>query len=82
MQIDAISKEKRLFNQFDIETKKIASALYKLGLRKGDYVIYMPSEMIKLHIFLVGVWRANGICRASYPEDDAGTILQNLNLKF
>ncbi|CAL8089691.1 unnamed protein product [Orchesella dallaii] len=72
--IDAISKEKRYFNKFDEESKKIASVLYKKGVRKGDFVIYMPADMIKLHIFITGVWRANGVCRASYPDDDPATI--------
>lgn len=72
LQIDAISKEKRNFDQFDHESRKIASALYKAGLRKNGFVIYMPSEIIKLHIFLTGVWRSNGVCRASYPDDDKG----------
>ncbi len=43
-------------------------------------VIFMPSEMIKLHIFLVGVWRANAVCRASYPEDDAGQLNDEITL--
>ncbi|ODM90616.1 Luciferin 4-monooxygenase [Orchesella cincta] len=78
MCIDAVTREVRLFSKFDEETRRIASAFYKLGLRKGDMVIFMPTEVIKLHIFLAGVWRANGVCRASYPEDDAATLRQRL----
>ncbi|CAL8089695.1 unnamed protein product [Orchesella dallaii] len=76
--IDAITREVRLFSKFDEETKRIASAFYKIGLRKGDMVIYMPGELIKLHIFLAGVWRANGVCRASYSDDDAATLRYRL----
>lgn len=46
--------------------------MYKRGMRKGDIVIFMEIDIVKQPIFLGGVWRANGIGRASYPEDDEG----------
>lgn len=74
-QVDGLSDEKRYFSKFDEETRKIASAFHKLGLQKGDVVIFMIRDLCKSYILLTGVWRANGVMRASYPEDDAGNLL-------
>jgi len=46
--------------------------MYKRGMRKGDTAIYMTYDMLNIHAFFCGVWRANGIVRASYPEEDEG----------
>ncbi|ODM88238.1 putative 4-coumarate--CoA ligase 3 [Orchesella cincta] len=73
--VDGQTDEKRYFNKFDEETRKIASAFYKLGLRKGDIVLFMTRDLCKLYLLLTGVWRANATMGASYPEDDAETIL-------
>ena len=53
-----------------MDTRSVASFFYKHGLRKGDTVIYMTYDLTKLHLLFVGVWRANGRMRSSYPEDD------------
>ena len=36
----------------------------------------MTYDMFYIHALFIGVWRANGIVRASYPEDDEGEILK------
>ncbi|CAL8071219.1 unnamed protein product [Orchesella dallaii] len=36
----------------------------------------MTIDIAKQPSFLLGVWRANGIGRASYPEDNAETLLE------
>jgi len=40
-------------------------------------VIYSSHDASKIHTFILGVWRANGIIRSSYPEDSRGTILNS-----
>lgn len=55
-------------------SRKIASRFYKLGLRAGDTVIYSTHSPAKVHTFMLGVWRANGIVRSSYPEDVGDTL--------
>lgn len=35
-------------------------------------------DIVKQPIFLTGVWRANGICRASYPEDGEETLFERV----
>lgn len=72
LKVDGLTEEKRYYNKFDEESKKIASAFYKLGLRKEDVVIYMVKDLCKIHVMFTGVWRANGVMRASYPDDDYG----------
>ncbi|CAL8071213.1 unnamed protein product [Orchesella dallaii] len=71
----ALTGESYDFSSFDDLTRRIGSALYKRGLRKGDIVIFMTVDIVKKPMFITGVWRANGIGRASYPEDDAETLL-------
>jgi hypothetical protein len=44
-------------------------------MRKGDTVIYMTYDLFNIHAFFVGIWRANGIVRASYPEEDEGLLI-------
>ncbi|CAG7720682.1 unnamed protein product [Allacma fusca] len=73
--MDALTEESHSFENFEDETRKIASFLYKRGMRKGDTAIYMTVDMVHNHVFFVGVWRANGIVRASYPEDDEGIYM-------
>ncbi|XP_021963052.2 4-coumarate--CoA ligase 1-like [Folsomia candida] len=75
---DTITGESYDFGSFDRTTQSVASALYKRGFRAGDIVIYLTYDLSKLHIFFTGVWRANGIPRASYPEDDEATLLHRV----
>jgi acyl-CoA synthetase (AMP-forming)/AMP-acid ligase II len=70
-----VSGESHTYNGFEEETRKIASAFYKKGLRHKDVVIYMSYDMIHLHIFFTGVWRANGCIRSLYPEEDEGIVI-------
>ncbi len=35
-------------------------------------MIYMVKDLCKIHVMFTGVWRANGVMRASYPDDDYG----------
>jgi hypothetical protein len=49
-------------------------------MRKGDTLIYMPYDTVHLHVIFMGVWRANGMVRASYPEDDEGLQLKSRKL--
>lgn len=47
-------------------------------MRKGDILIFMQTDIVKQPFLLTGVWRANGICRASYPEDGEETLFQRV----
>ncbi|CAG7785994.1 unnamed protein product [Allacma fusca] len=76
--LDAVTEESHTFGNFEEETRKVASFLFKRGMRKGDVAIYMNADIVHNQIFLAGVWRANGIARASYPEDDQETLLSRL----
>ncbi|CAL8093100.1 unnamed protein product [Orchesella dallaii] len=76
--VDGLTNEKRYYNKFDEETRKIASGFYKLGLRKGDIVLFMTRDLSKHDLMLTGVWRANGTMGASYPDDNADTILHRM----
>ena len=72
MQIDVVSGKCHDYCNFERLTRRISSSMYKRGMRKGDTAIYLTYDMINIHAFFCGVWRANGIVRASYPEDDEG----------
>ncbi|CAG7833040.1 unnamed protein product [Allacma fusca] len=75
---DVISGESHSYEDYNDETQRIASFFYKHGVRLGDTVIYMTSDLVKIHIIFAGIWRANGIVRASYPEDDEDTLISRV----
>jgi len=51
---------------------RVAKNFKHRGMTKGDTIIYSSHDAAKLHIFLLGVWLANGNVRSSYPEDTGG----------
>lgn len=75
---DSLTGESYTFSQLDDLSRRVGSALYKRGLRRGDIVVFMEIDIVKQPLFLTGVWRANGICRASYPEDDENTLFERV----
>jgi len=70
IQANGLTNEKRFYKDFARETKNVSSLLRKQGMEKGDIVIFLTNDMLKLHAFFVGVWRSGGILRATYPEDE------------
>jgi len=64
--------EKRYYRDLENETKSVASLFAKQGMARGDTLLFMTTDFIKIHSFFIGVWRANGIIRATYAEDDEG----------
>jgi len=44
-------------------------------MKKGDVVLYMTSDVTRIFVFTLGVWRNGGIMYSSYPEDTQDTIL-------
>jgi len=41
--------------------KKVASSLYKRGLRVGDVVVIIASNQIEFALMLLSVWKAGGV---------------------
>ncbi|CAL8132968.1 unnamed protein product [Orchesella dallaii] len=75
---NAVTEETINYGDIDQISRSIASKLHKLGLRKGDTVIYSTHDPAKVHVFLTGVWRANGIVRSSYPEDVGDVLVRRI----
>jgi len=71
-QINGVTGERRKYRDLESTTRKIGSSFNKRGLRKGDVVIFMTHDMFYVHLLFIGIWRANGIIRTSYAEDDQG----------
>ena len=40
--------------------------------------MYSSHDPVRLHMFFLGVWRANGVVRASYPEDSIDTMEERI----
>jgi len=57
---------------------RVASCLNKNGFRKGDTLIYISDQPVKVYAFLLGTWRANGILRAGYVEDYGPSLLEEI----
>ncbi|CAG7822836.1 unnamed protein product [Allacma fusca] len=71
---DVGTEETQTFEEFDKESQNVASGMFRRGMRKGDTALYITSHLARLHTFFMGVWRANGMVRSTYPEDDADTL--------
>lgn len=67
-QTDGSNGDYVLYKDMEGLSLRVGSFLWKRGFRKGDTLIYATDEVCRLHFFLLGVWRANGIIRAFYPE--------------
>jgi len=76
--MNGLTGEKWLYKDLHKNSQSIASLLYKQGMRKGDAVLYMTNNLLPLYAFIIGVWRANGILRSSYPEDEQGNSVKHV----
>lgn len=59
-------------------SRSVASAMYRRGMRKGDVVLYMTTDVTRIFCFTLGVWRNGGIMYSSYPEDTPDTLLTRI----
>ncbi|ODM90386.1 4-coumarate--CoA ligase-like 9 [Orchesella cincta] len=54
---NSITGETLYFTDVEPLSRSVASAMYKRGMRKGDVVLYMTSDVTRIYAFTVGVWR-------------------------
>jgi len=57
---------------------KVASAMKKRGMTKGDMALYLTSDVTRIYTIITGVWRLGGIMYSSYPEDTQDTLLMRI----
>jgi len=53
-------------------SRKVASSLVKRGMKKGDFALYLTSDVTRIYPIIIGAWRVGGIVYSSYPEDTTG----------
>ncbi|ODM90337.1 4-coumarate--CoA ligase 1 [Orchesella cincta] len=75
---NSITGETLYFTDVEPLSRSVASAMYKRGMRKGDVVLYMTSDVTRIYAFTVGVWRCGGIMYSSYSEDTSDTLLSRI----
>jgi acyl-coenzyme A synthetase/AMP-(fatty) acid ligase len=78
LQTNTITGETLNFSDADPMSKSVGSAMFKRGMKKGDVCLYMTTDVTKVFVFTLGVWRCGGIMYSSYPEDTQDTILTRI----
>jgi long-subunit acyl-CoA synthetase (AMP-forming) len=71
-QIDAKTGVECLFKDIEEKSKRIASALDRMGFRNKDKLFYATHESAVLYLIHVGVWRLNGVVRGCSQDETAG----------
>ncbi|XP_059477781.1 uncharacterized protein LOC132198053 [Neocloeon triangulifer] len=67
--IDANTGAKVLFKDVEVDSKRIASGLARLGFKKQDVLFYVTYETAVLYLVHVGVWSLNGAVRGCYQKE-------------
>ena len=60
------------FGDVDPMSRKVASAMKRRGMEKGDVAIYMTLDVTRVYPIILGIWRIAGILHSSYPEETYG----------
>ncbi|KAF4529164.1 hypothetical protein B566_EDAN017687 [Ephemera danica] len=67
--IDARSGTSVKFDEIEDQSRRIASALHKLGFRRGHVLFFVTYEMAQLYLIQLAVWRLGGAVRGSYQKE-------------
>ncbi|XP_059484665.1 uncharacterized protein LOC132202040 [Neocloeon triangulifer] len=76
--IDAHTGVQVLFRQIEPDSKKIASALARLGFEKGDVLHFVTYETAQLYLLQVAVWRLGGTVRGCYQLENTEEYVRQL----
>jgi len=60
------------FGQARQSSRKIASALTRLGFKKGDILYFVTTESVDLYLVQLGVWILGGAVRGSSAFETQG----------
>jgi acyl-coenzyme A synthetase/AMP-(fatty) acid ligase len=75
---NTVTHETLTFADVEPMSRKVASAMHKKGMVKGDIALYLTSDVTKIYTVILGVWRLGGCMYSSYPEDTQDTLLMRI----
>ena len=68
------------FKDIEEQSKKVASALARLGFKKGDILYFVTYETAVLYLLQMGVWRLGGAVRGGYQMESEGFLFTFFSL--
>ncbi|KAF4519144.1 hypothetical protein B566_EDAN007418 [Ephemera danica] len=66
---DTLSDSHVKFDEIEDLSRRLGSALTRLGFKKGDTLFYVTFNVTHLHVLCLAVWRLGGITRGWYQHD-------------
>ncbi|CAB3361722.1 Hypothetical predicted protein [Cloeon dipterum] len=77
--VDSITGVEVRFCDIDPISKKIASALTRMGFKKGDFLHFVTFESAKLYLVQLAVWRLGGAVRGSFQMESADEFARQIS---
>ncbi|XP_046394807.1 luciferin 4-monooxygenase-like [Ischnura elegans] len=68
--IDALRNQAVYFKEFEPLSKQFASALTRIGFKKGDVLFYLTYNSSLMYLLHVGVWLCGGATRGYYQREE------------
>jgi len=72
--VEVPSERKILLSEVESNAYKIASALAKLGLKKGDFTYFVTHELAQLFQVQVSLFLMGGAVRGCHPLEEIGEM--------
>jgi long-subunit acyl-CoA synthetase (AMP-forming) len=60
------------FGEARVKSRKVASALFKMGFKKGDVLFFVTTECVDLYILQLAVWMLGGAVRGTSAFESHG----------
>jgi long-subunit acyl-CoA synthetase (AMP-forming) len=61
--------------QAKTKSQKVASALARLGFKKGDVLFFVTSEFVDIYLMQLAVWMLGGAVRGTSTVESPGTTI-------
>ena len=74
-QVNVPSGKTLTFAQARTESQKVASALARIGFKKGDVLFFVTSEFVDIYLIQLAVWMLGGAVRGTSTVESQGIII-------
>jgi acyl-coenzyme A synthetase/AMP-(fatty) acid ligase len=78
-QVDLTTGRQVLFGEVEDTSRRVASALARLGLRRGDVLYYVTHDTTHLWVVALAAWRLGAAIRGCYQNEQPGTACETYN---
>lgn len=68
------------YGEVEEHSRRIGSALTRLGFKKGDTLNYITYESAQVYLMQIAVWRLGGAVRGSNQFSEAGKKINLINI--